>query len=456
MRKSNPIALALFSLILFSCKKDASLKEPGSNEAINQWTLDQMRQYYYWNSKIGETNDYQQRPDVFFKSMLFQEDHYSMIMQTLNSDTYGNTLTNTFGFDMVQLQATTGTIQLVSQVVPFSEADLLGLKRGDSLTHMNNELLDNSNMMSLINKSLHLPAIQLKRKDAKIFNLPSSYISQPVVYTAKLISSSPSVGYIFLSQFDFSGAYSLLEAVQDFKSKQVQEIIVDLRYNPGGQVAFASFCALLLADIQEDDIFAKYQGNKNFNNMEDTFAAALQRQPDGYSFVAREVLKEGLHFKKMYILTGPNTASASEMLINGLRPYVQVIQVGDKTYGKDMASTTISTTEEIHGPERAWHLIPMVYKIYNKLDQGNYSGGIAPEKAINEFAFLPLVPIGDEKDPLIQEVLYTINSHRAKAKETAATNQNASSQVQRYLGSSYQTMPMTFPLSLLTFTEKNK
>ena len=53
------------------------------------------------------------------------------------------------------------------------------------------------------------------------------------------------------------------------------------------------------------------------------------------------------------MLTGPNTASASEMLINGLRPYIQVIQIGDKTYGKDMASTTISTPEEIHGTERA-------------------------------------------------------------------------------------------------------
>lgn len=440
MWKSNRIVLALFSVILFSCEKEDSLKEPGSNEAINHWTLDQMRQYYYWNTKIRTTNDYQQRPDLFFKSILFQEDHYSMIMQTLNSDTYGNTLTNTFGFDMVQLQTTTGTIQVVTQVVPFSEADLLGLKRGDSLTFMNNEPLDKSNMKALINKSFHLPAINLKRKDGKIFILPSSYISQPVVYISKIIPSSPTVGYIFLSQFDFSGAYSLLEAVQNFKSKQVKELIVDLRYNPGGQVAFASFCAMLLADIKENDIFAKYQGNKDIKNMEDTFAATLQRQPDGYSFVAKEVLKEGLKLKRIYILTGPNTASASEMLINGLQPYIQVIQVGDRTYGKDMASTTISTPEEIHGDERTWHLIPMVYKIYNKLNQGNYGSGIVPQKPINEFAFLPLVPIGNIQDPLIQEVLHTINAHKPQARN--ASDKNANSNVHQYLGSSYETIPI--------------
>ncbi len=443
MRKPQTLVLALFSLIFSACEKDPPLNEPGSNEAINQWTLKQMQQYYYWNDKIRQTNDYQQAPDLFFKDLLFQEDHYSGILQTLNSDTYGNTLTNTFGFDMVQLQTTGKTIQLVTQVVPFSEGDLMGLKRGDSITHINNETIDNNNMKSLLSKSLLLPAMQLTRNDSKIFKLPSSYISQPVVYSARLISSSPVVGYIFLSQFDFSGAYSLLEAVQNFKSRQVQELIVDLRYNPGGQVAFASFCALLLADIKENDIFARYQGNKNLKNREDSFASALQGQPDGYSFMAAEILKQGLHLKRIFILTGPNTASASEMLINGLHPYVQVVQVGDKTYGKDMASTTLSTPEEIHGTERAWHLIPMIYKIYNKAGQGNYNNGITPQKLTDEFAFLPLVPIGDTRDPLIQEVLQTIDNKNTRTKSAANnTTERTNNITPKYMGSSYQTIPI--------------
>jgi Periplasmic protease len=405
--------------------------------------MEQMRQYYYWNDKITQTNDYQQTPDLFFKSILFQDDRYSAILQTLNSDTYGNTLTNTFGFDMVQLQTTDKTMQLVTQVVPFSEGDLMGLKRGDSISHINNEPIDHSNLKSLLSKSLLSPAMHLTRNDGKIFHLPSSYISQPVLYTAKLISSSPTtVGYMFLSQFDFSGAYSLLEAIQKFKSPRVQELIVDLRYNPGGQVAFASFCALLLADIKENDIFAKYQGNKNIKNREDSFAAALQGQPDGYSFAADEVLKQGLHLKRIYMLTGPNTASAAEMLINGLKPYVEIIQVGDKTFGKDMASTTIVTPEDIRGTERAWHLVPMIYKIYNKMGQGDYSDGIAPSKVTDEFAFLPLVPIGDSKDPLIQEVLQTINIKNTLAKGTVNNAGKTNLVLPQYIGSSYQEKPI--------------
>ncbi|CAM3773438.1 S41 family peptidase [Sphingobacterium prati] len=442
MRKPQALVLTLVSLIFSACEKDPALNEPGSNEAINQWTLKQMQQYYYWSDKLKQPNDYQQAPALFFKSILFQSDHYSSILQTLNSDTYGNTLTNTFGFDLVQLQGTSRTIQLVTQVVPFSEGDLMGLKRGDNITHINNEPIDHSNLKSLLSKSLLLPAMQLTRNDGKIFNLPSSYISQPVLYTARLISSSPAVGYMFLSQFDFSGAYPLLEAVQNFKSQQVQELVVDLRYNPGGQVAFAAFCALLLADIKENDIFAKYQGNKNLKNRADSFAAALQGQPDGYSFSAKDVLKQGLHLKRIYMLTGPNTASASEMLINGLRPYIQVIQIGDKTYGKDMASTTISTPEEIHGTERAWHLIPMIYKIYNKADQGDYNNGITPQQITDEFAFLPLVPIGDTRDVLIQQVLQTISNENLKTRSAVNTTGKTGTLRPKYIGSSYQTIPI--------------
>lgn len=442
MRRLHAFVLAFSSLIFSSCEKDPPLKEPGSNETINQWTLDQMKRYYYWNDKIRSTQDYQQTPDLFFKNILYPEDHFSTILQTLNSDSYGNTLTNTFGFDMVQLQNQSGPIQLVTQVVPYSEADLAGLQRGDSLTHMNKTLMDQINFQSLLDKSLHLPAIQIKRHDGKVFNLPSSYISQPVVYTSKVISSSSKVGYIFISQFDFGGAYSLLEAIQNLKSKQIEELIVDLRYNPGGQVAFAAFCALLMADIKENYIFAKYRGNKNIKTIEDTFETTLLRQPDGYSFKASEVLKQGLHLKKIYILTGPNTASASEMLINGLNPYVQIIQVGTKTYGKDMASATISTPEEIHGTERSWHLIPMIYKIYNNAGQGDYGNGITPQKVTDEFAFLPLVPIGNSRDPLIQEALSTINNKDLKANSAVSVGAKTSTISSKYVSSSYHTIPI--------------
>ncbi len=107
-----------------------------------------------------------------------------------------------------------------------------------------------------------------------------------------------------------------------------------------------------------------------------------------------------------------------------------------------MASTTIVTPEDIRGSERAWHLIPMIYKIYNKVGQGDYSDGIAPSKVTDEFAFLPLVPIGDSRDPLIQEVLQTINVKNILAKGAVTTIEPTPTLKPKYIGSSYQEMPI--------------
>jgi hypothetical protein len=130
------------------------------------------------------------------------------------------------------------------------------------------------------------------------------------------------------------------------------------------------------------------------------------------------------------------------MLINGLNPYVQIVQVGTKTYGKDMASTTISTPEEIHGTERSWHLIPMIYKIYNNAGQGDYGNGITPQKVTDEFAFLPLVPIGNSRDPLIQEALSTINNKDPKANSSVSVGAKTSTISSKYVSSSYHTIPI--------------
>jgi len=65
-----------------------------------------------------------------------------------------------------------------------------------------------------------------------------------------------------------------------------------------------------------------------------------------------------------------------------------------------------------------------------------------PEKPINEFAFLPLVPIGNMQDPLIQEVLNTINGHKPQAKNASDKKHKANSNVHKYLGSSYETIPI--------------
>lgn len=103
-------------------------------------------------------------------------------------------------------------------------------------------------------------------------------------------------------------------------------------------------------------------------------------------------------------MTGSHTASAAELLINSLRPYLTVIQSGQQTLGKDMASFVI---KDYRNPQLVpkWEIYPMIFKLYNAAGKGDYSNGLIPDQTADELSALPLKPFGDISDPLIQSCL---------------------------------------------------
>lgn len=408
VRGSNCYAVLLICMLLAtSCKKDAPDFPEGSSEAINGWIHDQMEQYYYWSSALPPAANYNHSPKDFFQSLLVKEDRFSSMMLSGKTDTYGTTLLNTFGFDFIQFKVENATISLISHVVPGSTGDRLGLQRGDTLQHINGQLPTENRLSVWLQQATQQTSIFLTLANGTTYTLPAAYISQPVIYPSEVFMADGDnkVGYLFLSHFDFSGGYDLLKAIEKLQTNGVQELILDLRYNSGGSVAFAAFVALALADVQPNDMFVHYKGNGRLQNLQETFAQTLARQPDGYSFAASDVRQKGLGFRRLLILGTGHTASASEMLINNLRPYIEVIHIGDSTYGKDMASTTLTTPASVVGTSSVWHILPMIYKIYNAQDQGEYQNGLQPQWKIAEHNTLSLYPFGDKRDALVAEAL---------------------------------------------------
>lgn len=407
LRKTSYLCLGLLACFIFlnACKKDPSNYPSGSDEAINQWIYSEMAQYYYWASQLPGNVPYTERPVDFFNQLLAPEDRFSTIVQSLNEETYGKTLANTFGIDLVAVEHANQPFYLISQVVPFSSGALNGLVRGDSIGQVNGEDLNLTNISEILNQALNQNSLSLTLKNGKVINLPASYIAQPVVYTYNILKDIPNAAYLYLSHFDFSGAYDLLNALQVLKSANVQHLILDLRYNPGGQVSFAAFCALLLAPVQANDIFIRYRGNSNMAALDESFSDALARQPDGYAFTFSELASARLPIQRIYILTTGHTASAAELLINNLRPYIDITQIGETTLGKDMASVTRSSPDEVSGNSAKWHILPLVYKMFNSENAGDYQDGIVPQQIVNEYQALPLYPFGDPRDPLLAEAL---------------------------------------------------
>jgi C-terminal processing protease CtpA/Prc len=116
-----------------------------------------------------------------------------------------------------------------------------------------------------------------------------------------------------------------------------------------------------------------------------------------------EIKSRRLSLEKIIVLTTAATASSAELLINALKPYISVIQIGQNTIGKDMASFAIADERKPALINLVLH--PLVFKLYNARGDGDYSGGLVPDHQANEFAALPLKQFGDPADPLLNEAL---------------------------------------------------
>ena len=128
---------------------------------------------------------------------------------------------------------------------------------------------------------------------------------------------------------------------------------------------------------------------------------------------------------KVYIITSENTASASELVINGLKPYIQVVQVGATTIGKNQGSVTIydyiDAQGKVKNPKHKWAMQPLVMKIENAKGVGDYVNGLSPDIFIEEIGS-NLGVLGDESEPLLARTLQEITGKLAtgRAPITAA------------------------------------
>lgn len=416
--------LFIFTLIAFTaggCRKEEKLPEypPGSNENINSWILDSMRVYYYWNNTLPTNPNKSIAPVDFFSSIKNADDKYSRLLNPNFPELYYQSLVWTFGFDLITFQTPANEVQtVISLVVPGSEADREGLKRGDRVSSINNTAPTGANMPALIEQVIKQGSASLVLAANKTVSLTSSVISENPVHTFGVIKKEGrNIAYLFYNFFDAKGMPKLKEAFSYFKNQQANELIIDLRYNLGGDVAVAAALAVMIApQINADDIFAEFRGNANAGIIRRSFRTALAKTERGTIIDFDEIAASRINISKVVFLTGKNTASAAELVINCLKPYITVTQIGEGTYGKDVASFPIfDNRNPTLVPD--WRIEPIVFKLYNSAGVGNYPQGLEPDIAGNELSILPLKPFGDQDDPLVKAAVSRITGKISSVKQ---------------------------------------
>ena len=415
--KSFPFILFLLAT---SCQHDdvPVTYEQGTTEYTNNWMYTQMKRYYYWNENMPAKGDLSVAPKDYFSRLLSPEDRFSYALNLADINTFPKSLRNSFGFDIGFVEHEGQVFGVILYVLSDSPAKNAGLRRGQLINAIGSINLNRENYNSLYNGMITSQEARLQimnYTETTGFSQPQEVtISSGIVLlqhvSGKVLHEQGKiVGYIEIPHFDVGLSQSLLNVFSLFKSQNVNEIVVDLRYNGGGDVSSATaLCALLAPNIAPNDFFIRFTGNTNGGTVNQSFKEALQTNESQVSFEALRAAHPAI--QRVYILCGGHTASASEIIINNLRPFMEVITIGEKTLGKDTATFPIE--DENAGPDVPhWVLYPAIYKLSNANEEGNYSSGLIPSITIDELGELELHALGKPDEILLERAFSNISGN---------------------------------------------
>lgn len=427
MKARNTLIFILGTLItpiyLVSCGEDRWAEYAGQIRT-DRWIDDTMRVWYYWNENIPHASrlNYFQPPFSFYASLLSKNDgkgglHYSTIDSLKNATRSIPYTDYSYGFQFTTNRVQNNDTALYAHVLyvaPNTPASAVKLKRGDWVMRMNGKPITEKNYRKLYGaEAMELTVGYYDARDNAIVAYkepreiaPARAINDnPVYYRNVYTRGSKRVGYLVYNHFssgvtDKSEEYNnaLRDASQYFSGQQVNEFILDLRYNNGGMLSCAELMCTLLAPANK---LGQVLGYLEFNN---------RVQPKNVPFRLNPNLIQGganLNLSTLYILTSEQTASASEMVINCLKPLMdKVFVIGSITEGKNVGSTTFTN------PELMISMSPIVCKIYNSEGKSDYEKGLKPDLEVSENSDLAkFLPFGDPDERMLYTALKVIDGN---------------------------------------------
>lgn len=416
MKYLSTVFLTLLFLLILSCQNDdPEIYEEGTKEYTNQWIYQQMKRYYYWNGDMPGQGNLSLDTKEYFARLLHQGDRFSYALHPSIAETFPQNMRGAFGFDISFIEHQGQVYGAILYVLKDSPAENGGLQRGMYIKAINSTVLNQGNYEGLYSDLINADTAQLEVVEyvpESGFSAPQNVsisqgftLLQPILHRV-IVEGNDKVGYIEIPHFDIGLAQSLLQVFQDFKNQSVNKVVVDLRYNGGGDVSSATALSIILApDIQPGDLFITFKGNNNGGTIKQSFKQSLEMNETHISFQALRDAHPTI--QKLYVLCGSRTASASEIIINNLKPFMEVVTIGEKTVGKDVAGFPIEDNR-IPG-QQGWVLYPSIYKLYNANNEGDYSTGIAPTIELNELKEIMIYPLGDPNEVLLWQALNTIS-----------------------------------------------
>lgn len=420
----------------FSCKKltevfpktEDTTAATNPNAEVNGWIYDTMKSYYLWENQLATkaTTDNKLAPGDYFESLLIRPgelDRFSWIQEDVAELTASlQGVNKVVGIRFTPFFSNTAKTKValsVAYALKGSPADKAGIKRGDFIVKVNgNELTPDNYSAAFSTDNLKFTLGDYNGSEiianAKTVDVVKAEVqTNPIQHYSIIEKGNKKIGYLvylqFLTQFDTD----MRNVFKEFKAKGVNELVLDLRYNGGGYITSSEILSsLIVKNLKPGTLMSRQEWN--------TSLTAAYKSKYGNDVFDSEWLNESNNLgtlNRVYVLTSAGTASASELVINNLKPYMDVVLIGDHTYGKNVGSITLSDDKK----RWKWGMQPIVLRTVNSLGQSDYGtkDGFIPNFKVTDNA-IPFLPFGDENETLLSVAIQQITGIAA-----STTNANA-------------------------------
>ena len=339
------------------------------------WLRDYMNDRYFWYDRQGVPNAAAASMDDYLSSLLFKPvDRYSFAESTAAANQFFEQGTRTgYGYALAWSDSaqTVLKVRLIEPLGPLGLGKLL--KRGDTIISIDG--FSPAQIVAGQAGPVTAEGVQrafVVKDDAgtqRSFSVASvKFALSPVINSQVLTApNGDRVGYLMYQEFISTGAPALGTAFDSFRNAGVKHLILDFRYNGGGSTAQARNLASLVggADVV-GKVFAQFRFSAKYSadNFSQTFRFAdLPALP-----------LEGID--KVMVITSASTASASELVINSLRPFKNVVTIGSTTFGKPFAFLPIEACGTTYNAVNL--------EVANAVGFADYSAGFAPACAVSD------------------------------------------------------------------------
>jgi C-terminal processing protease CtpA/Prc len=428
MYKLKPL-LFLFAVIIFTaCKKEKDIQAPPPPpppvtptvtlaDLHKDTALLYARDIFLWYNQIPTTFDARSYadPDKIMRALRqyssesgFSQpvDRWSFGVDRQTWDNVSSGISGDFGISVFFYNDNDLRVKLVEKASPAGQA---GIKRGWRITKING-----STNIAPSNANVIVNAVWYSNSTNFTFQKPDGS-SVDLTLTAKQCQENPifvdtiytrgndKIGYMVFNSFlgDTTAIYNDFQRVfSKFSQAGVTEVAVDLRYNGGGYVSVQDKLANYLVNSSAN---GNVMMKQEFNNKYSRYNSTTNFQKLG-----------NLNLNRIFFIVSSGSASASELLINNLKPYMNVMLVGpSKTYGKPVGYFPIEIGN--------WYILPVSFRSVNKNNEGSYFNGFA----LNHTSMDGLdKDWGDENEASLASILNYISTGAFRSQAAGSQSQS--------------------------------